>query len=320
MHGNPRGSETPNLVSVRKIWDAAPHSAFTDLIRHRGSWFCAFREGERHALCVGTIRILESADLVVWTSAAAIAEDGVDLRDPHFCARPDGKLELVMGGTYFSDGAYTGRRPRISLSSDGRSWTAPRPILAEGDWLWRVSRRETDGRAYGISYRLPRRNFWTVHLMESADGADWEETAKLDVLGKPNEATIRFRPDGSAVALVRRESGAAKAWIGTAAPPYREWRWTAAAHYVGGPNFLVAPDGALWAAGRFVRRGKASTALARMTETEIEPVLFLPSGGDCSYPGMALEGERLALSYYSSHEGKSMVYLAEISLAEGSGR
>lgn len=305
------------LLAVEKIWEAAPHSAFTDLIRFRGAWLCAFREGEKHALCVGTIRVLASEDGASWRSAAEIAEEGVDLRDPHFSERPDGALELVMGGTYFRDGAYVGRRPRLSISADGRSWSRPEPILADGDWLWRATRR-ADGQAFGISYRLPRRNFWTVHLMESADGRSWSERTRLPVLGKPNEATIRFREDGSAVILQRRESGAARAWIGRAEAPYLDWRWEETKRYVGGPNFLIAPDGRMWAAGRFVGRGKARTALASMTENSIEPILDLPSGGDCSYPGMVLDGGELTMSYYSSHEGKSAVYLARIRIAAGS--
>jgi hypothetical protein len=44
------------LLSVKKIWDAAPHNAFTDLIRHSGQFFCVFREGtpmfHPMALCV----------------------------------------------------------------------------------------------------------------------------------------------------------------------------------------------------------------------------------------------------------------------------
>ena len=304
----------PILLSVAKIWDEAPHNAFTDLIFFRGTWLCAFREGEKHALCVGSIRVIASQNCVAWESAALIQEDGVDLRDPHFSIRPNGMLELVMGGTYFRDGAYTGRRPRIALSVDGSTWTPPRPVLEEGDWLWRVTRRESDDAAFGISYRLPRKNFWTIHLMESADGESYRERTAFAVTGKPNEATIRFLSDGRAVVLVRRESGPAKAWIGTSRPPYENWTWNAARHYVGGPNFVVAAEDALWAAGRFVRRGKARTAIARMTERGVEPVLDLPSGGDCSYPGMALRGDRLTLSYYSSHEGKASVYIATVAL------
>ena len=42
-------ASSPEIISVRKIWDRAPHNAFTDLVRFQGKWFCTFREGERHA-------------------------------------------------------------------------------------------------------------------------------------------------------------------------------------------------------------------------------------------------------------------------------
>jgi hypothetical protein len=45
-----------------------------------------------------------------------------------------------------------------------------------------------------------------------------------------------------------------------------------------------------------------------------EPVLTVPSGGDCSYPGLAWHDGLLWMSYYSSHEGKSSIYLARIRL------
>ena len=40
---------TPELVWVRKIWDKAPHNAFTDLIRFKKNWYCTFREADTHA-------------------------------------------------------------------------------------------------------------------------------------------------------------------------------------------------------------------------------------------------------------------------------
>ena len=52
--------------------------------------------------------------------------------------------------------------------------------------------------------------------------------------------------------------------------------------------------------------------LAQMTETSYEPVLWLPSGGDCSYAGMVEYEGVLWMSYYSSHEGKTSIYLAQI--------
>jgi len=42
--------------------------------------------------------------------------------------------------------------------------------------------------------------------------------------------------------------------------------------------------------------------------------LKLPSGGDCSYPGLAWQAGLLRVSYYSSHEGKTSIYLATVAL------
>jgi hypothetical protein len=84
---------------------------------------------------------------------------------------------------------------------------------------------------------------------------------------------------------------------------------------IGGPNFIRSTDGTLWAAGRGRHEdGSSATVLARMTRDRYEPVLRLPSGGDCSYPGMAWHDDLLWMSYYSSHEGKACIYLARIRL------
>ena len=79
-------------VDVRKIWDAAPHNAFTDLARFHDEWFCVFREAEAHVGGDGKVRVIVSRDGESWTSAALIAEDGIDLRDPKICVTPDERL------------------------------------------------------------------------------------------------------------------------------------------------------------------------------------------------------------------------------------
>ena len=33
---------TLEVVSVKRIWDQAPHSAFGDIIRFQNRWFCVF--------------------------------------------------------------------------------------------------------------------------------------------------------------------------------------------------------------------------------------------------------------------------------------
>lgn len=56
--------------------------------------------------------------------------------------------------------------------------------------------------------------------------------------------------------------------------------------------------------------GGARTVLAKFGRQTYEPVLSLPSGCDRSYPGMVWHEGLLWMSYYSSHEGKTSIYLA----------
>src|SRR5687767_7676252 len=85
-------------VSVRKIWDAGPHNAFTSLVRFNGAWFCAFREGKGHVSPDGAARVLTSADGETWASAARLTNPAADLRDPKLCITPDNRLMLTCAG------------------------------------------------------------------------------------------------------------------------------------------------------------------------------------------------------------------------------
>jgi hypothetical protein len=38
----------------------------------------------------------------------------------------------------------------------------------------------------------------------------------------------------------------------------------------------------------------------------------LPAGGDTSYPGLVWRNNMLYVSYYSSHEDKTSIYLAKV--------
>lgn len=313
----------PELVSVEKIWDAGAHNAFTDLIRYRDAWFCTFREAEGHVGGDGRLRVLQSADGQTWQSVALVAEMGIDLRDPKLSITPDGRLMITAGGSVYGGGKkLLGRQPRVMFSPDGREWTPPRRVLGEGDWLWRVTWHE--GRAWGASYRTePRQPLpaggtsdWLLELVTSADGVKYEIVTTLEVPDRPNETTLRFLPDGTLVALVRRELGDKHGWIGRSSAPYKHWTWHKTEHRLGGPNFIVLDNGTLWAASRDFSSGEARTALARMAPNAYEPVLTLPSGGDNSYPGLVWHDGLLWMSYYSSHEGRSSIYLARIRLPQ----
>jgi hypothetical protein len=299
------------LVSVQKIWDQAPHNAFTDLIRFHKRWFCVFRESDGHVGGDGRIRVLVSWNGDRWDSAALIAESGVDLRDPKLSLTPDGRLMLLTGGSVYQGKNLLGRQPRVAFSKDGRRWTPTRRILGEGDWLWRVTWRR--GRGYGVSYRVASSGERSGVLYSTTDGLAYDRITDFAVPGV-SEVTVRFLPDHTMVALIRREIDPRHGWIGTSPPPYKDWTWTEIPHRLGGPNFLVFPDGVLWAAGRAHTPSGPTTVLARMTPRSYEPVLTLPSGGDTSYPGLVFHDGLLWMSYYSSHDGKSAIYLAKIKL------
>jgi hypothetical protein len=319
----------PELVSVKKIWDQGKHNAFTDLIRWHDKWYCTFREADAHVGGDGELRVLESADGERWESIALVSEKGIDLRDPKFSITPNDRLMIVAGGSvYGGTTTLKGRQPRVTFSKDGRQWTPPQRVLTEGEWLWRVTWH--GGKAYGVSYNAQERTSaaaqeaaktgkappgpadWKLKLVASSDGVKYDLVAHLDVPGHPNETTLRFLPDGEMVALVRREGGNGLAWIGRSQPPYTSWTWKETSHRVGGPNFIRLPDGALWAAGRSYPGG-AKTVLAKMTAAgDYTPVLTFPSGGDTSYAGLVSHDGLLWMSYYSSHEGKTSIYLAKV--------
>lgn len=320
----------PEVVSVVKIWDAGKHNAFTDLIHWHDQWYCTFREADAHVGGDGQLRVLVSDDGQKWTSAALLSEKGIDLRDPKLSITPDDRLMMTAGGSVYEGKTLKGRQPRVAFSKDGTTWTPTQRVLEEGEWLWRVTWH--GGKAYGTSYNSSSRGSaeakeaaktgkaapgpadWKLKLVVSSDGVKYDLITHLDVPGHPNETTLRFLPDGEMVALVRREGGNTLAWIGRSQPPYREWTWKETKHRVGGPNFIRLPDGALWAAGRSYPGG-ARTVVARMTaDGGYEPALTLPSGGDTSYAGLVWHDGLLWMSYYSSHEGKSAIYLAKIKL------
>lgn len=300
-------SAEPEIVSVKKIWDQGTHNAFTDLIRFQDRWWCTFREAKVHGRSIGRVRVIVSSDGEQWESAALVAQDRVDLRDPKLSNMPDGRLMLMMGGSvYRPGGPYGTRAPRVSFSKDGREWTGPRKLLAEDHWLWRVTWQGEWG--WSVSKlgegRDPRRGM----LYRTRDGLNWEWVTEFrlpDNTWNASETTLRFMPDGEMIALVRPE------WIGRSQAPYTKWTWTKLQHRLGGPNFIQLPSGELWASSRFYGKSR-STVLARMTPDSYEPVLTLPSAGDTSYAGMVWHDDLLWISYYSSHEGKTSIYLARI--------
>ena len=82
------------LIDVTRIWNEAPHNAFTDLLRWQGQWYCVFREGQAHVSPDGALRIIASPDGREWAPAARMTHPTADLRDAKITVTPDNRLML----------------------------------------------------------------------------------------------------------------------------------------------------------------------------------------------------------------------------------
>jgi hypothetical protein len=306
------------LIDSRRIWDKAPHNAMTDLVRFGNRWLCAFREGTDHHSFDGCLRILGSADGKQWQPLTLISKPGADLRDPKLSVMPDGRLMLLAGARYPRPNPVS-VRSMVWFSADGRAWGEPTEVADPDFWLWRATWHE--GRCYGVAYGTDGKE--QVRLYRSADGVSFETlvdelySKRLQGKGRPSEASLVFLADGTCHCLLRRDADTCSAQLGTARPPYSSWSWQDLGRYLGGPHLIRLPDGQLVAAGRLLDGdGRARTSLLRLDPTKgtLEELATLPSGGDTSYPGLALHEGRLWVSYYSSHEGRTAIYLARATL------
>ncbi len=322
--------EPPPILPATKIWDKAAHSAFTDLIRWQDKFYCAFREGSGHVPGTsgvdGTVRVLASDDGNTWKSVALLKLDKVDLRDPKLSVTPDGRLMIVMGGSYYDGRKLLKRIPKVAFMSAGSTKVdGPRPMTIDPrvagptDWLWRVTWHK--GVGYGVVYQPGTKNEWGTHLLKTTDGVNYELVSTLKVEGRPNETTVRFTPNGEMRLLMRREGGNTTGMWGSAKPPYTDWSWRKLDRRLGGPNMVRLPDGR-WLIGTREYpnqrpKGRTGTATVLLTMTDTGPprrVAELPSGGDTSYPGMLIHDGAAWVSYYASHEGRSSIYIARIKL------
>ena len=319
----PSGAE---LVSVQKIWDQAPHNAFTDLVRFQDRWYCTFREGQDHTSHDGSIRVITSADGENWSSAALMQpESGNDFRDPKIEVTPDGRLMLLAAERRSLGVDQENFNPWVSFSRDGNEWTPREPVGEPDFWLWRVTWHE--GTGYGVGYttresyshRNSQEEF--ARLYRTEDGVRYE--THVNVLfsrGYPNESTIVFREDKTAVCLMRRDGKTdSSAQVGVSEPPYTLWNWKDTGQRIGGPNLIVLPDGRHVISGRlYLPDGDRRTLLWSLDPEAgtVSELLRLPSGGDTSYAGMVWHEGLLWMSYYSTHEEKTSVYLAKVDVPE----
>lgn len=303
--------ETVPVGTATRIWDQAPHNAFTDLVRFNDRWFCVFREGHGHVSPDGALRVITSVDGETWESAALITSDNSDLRDAKITVTPDGQL-MLCGAEALHDKSQHTHQSLAWFSPDGRNWSEKHAIGDPDFWLWRVTWHK--GTAYGIGYGCGEDK--SVRLYSSPDGKQFETLVeRLQDVGYPNETSIVFSDD-TAYCLLRRDGRASEpntGLLGISQAPFTDWEWQDLGTRIGGPHMVRLPDGRFVAAVRlYDKQVRSSLCWVDTQAGKLTEFLKLPSGGDTSYAGLVLHDDELWVSYYSSHEGKTNIYLSQV--------
>lgn len=305
------------LVYLDKVWNKSPHQAFTDLIRYRERWFLAFREASSHVSGDGVLRVLSSSDFEHWHEDARITHPGGDLRDPKLTETPDGQLMLTTA-LALRQPAAAHHQSYAWFSRDGITWGDPTSIGDPDVWLWRVQWHH--GKALSLGYGTGEQRFLRGYM--SLNGSSFN-TINPTILSAdyPNESAILFQTDETALCLLRRDEGTKTALLGRSKPPYRAWTWSDLGVRVGGPQMIKIPDGRIVAAVRLYD-GKTRTSLCWLDPAtdQLKEFLALPSGGDTSYAGLAFHDGLLYMSYYSSHEDRTSIYVAKVKLPHRSAK
>jgi hypothetical protein len=178
--------------------------------------------------------------------------------------------------------------------------------------------------AYSVGYHILSPYQTAFYVGNPEQGIPFSVAINPLVTGLyPNETVLLFRPNSDLLALTRRDPEPPSSFtpipalLGRAAPPYAQWSWAETNYGIGGPDMVELADGRIVVGARLYTPSRRTALLwldpqtATMTE-----FLGLPSGGDTGYPGIIVRDDELWVSYYSSHEGKSSIYLAKgISIA-----
>ncbi|MGQ9634029.1 MAG: hypothetical protein ACUVXB_07245 [Bryobacteraceae bacterium] len=299
------------LGEVRLLWGRGEQNADPDLLYHRERWHCVLREVGPAGSNGGAVRVLSSADGRVWQSSALLLLLGEDLRHPSLCAAPDGRL-LLSAEAHST--AIPGPPPRTFLwsSPDGRDWEGPVQPLEAGVLLgpvrWRLNR------AYGLAF-----DTWgnePLQLYSSADGLKYtlhaSELVRSGTDARP--PLLFFLRDGLAVAAL----SSAQTHLGDSRPPYRAWSWKPLEPGMKILALAELPDGRILAAAAG-GHGTRGLALGWLDPSAAQwtPSLSLPWKGPENGTALVVQGGTLYVAYSSEHEGRRMLYWAEVLLPRG---
>jgi hypothetical protein len=165
--------------------------------------------------------------------------------------------------------------------------------------------------------------YWHEHgksqLLKSNDGRSWETVSHIWEGERNDETDFEFMADGRILSTARLEGKggwegdpASGTLIATSAPPYEQWSY-ARSHTTRFDGPCLFPyNGRIYGVGRYqssffprvAEQGglfsRKRTSLFQLDERGLTRLTDLPSAGDTSYAGIAMRGNELYVSYYTS--------------------
>lgn len=302
------------------IFNEAPHNAFTDLIKYNDNYFCVFREASTHDSYDSKLRVIQSFNGNKWTDFSLLSVEGRDVRDPHFYIDNNNVLSIGTSGRNARQD-----HENISFKLINGSFVQSLPDSADNDyWLWSFAK--SNNVIYSIGYNLrqycfndessskPKISLFVTSNLDCTTFSDITSSSWINSKFKcPAEASMIFINDTTMVAAIRDEHTPGLSHIGIASKPFKEWHWQDFPYFLRGPKLALLPDGKFFlAAASMVDYNKTYYAILNPEDFSVEKIRAFPSGGDCGYPGVIIEGNTALVSYYSSHEGNARIYIERI--------
>lgn len=291
---------------VRTVVADGKHNAFTALARFRDRLYLAFRAAKAHNSTDGDVVVLTSPDGSKWTEALRL-NILPDDRDPQFLVT-DKRLFL-----YVSSMSGRDLTSFVTFTDDGKTWGKPQPVYEPQYIMWKPLAQ--GGKFYAAVHKKDETSGGKgrdVHLVVSEDGLQWQKISTIRAGNWESETTLFVDPKGHMTAFLRQKYGSPACQVLEADPPYTEWKARPAGvphlsghsiHTFGDTTYLFSRS----------RNGKATgTTIYTFADGKLVPYCELPSGGDCSYAEAVQMGDDMLVSYYSSHEGPTNIYLAVV--------
>lgn len=304
-----RADDPVKPLEVRKVLADGKHNAFTAMRRFKGDLWLAFRSGDAHNSPTADVLVLRSKDGRDWQQAYKL-DVAKDDRDPQFVAT-EKRLFLYCPSM---DGKEL--NSWLAYTDDGTTWSAPQKVYEPQFILWKPCIH--DGVFYAAAHKKDESSGGKgreVHFVKSTDGVKWEKVSTIRAGNWESETTLFFDEKHHATAFLRQKYGSPQAQILEAVPPYTTW----ASRPAGSPHFsghsVHTFRGVTYLLTRSVGPGKTSgSTIYTFADGKLTPYCELPAGGDCAYLEAVEEGANMLVSYYSTHEGSTNIYLAVVPL------